>query len=112
MVACHGRRRGVEAVYGTDLGVMMMVRRGWYHGTQGIDPREAFAAQRRWHFGGPVVVRAVRTVDRFWVSERLADEAVQASAEPGFEVYCVSCGVRVARLFPPFRPPVFEPYLR
>lgn len=112
MVPGHGRRRGVETVDGADLGVMMVVRRRRNHRAQGVHPREAFAAQRRGHFGRPVVVRAVRAVEGVRVCERLADEAVQAGAETGLKVDRVRRGVRVPRLLPPLRPPIFEPYLK
>lgn len=112
MVPGHGRRRGVETVDGADLGVVMVVRRRRNHRAQGVHPGEALAAQRRGHFGRPVVVRAVRAVEGVRVCERLADEAVQAGAETGLEVNRVRRGVRVPRLFPPLRPPIFEPYLK
>ena len=112
MVARHGRRSRVETVDGTDLGVMMMVGRGRHHRAQRVHPGETFAAQGRRHLGRPVVVRAVRAVERVRVGKRLTDETVQTGAEAGLEVHRVGRGVRVARLLPPLRPPVFEPYLR
>lgn len=112
VVPGDGRRRCVETVHGADLGVVVVVRRRRDHRAQGVHPGEAFAAQRRGHLGRPIVVRAVRAVEGVRVCERLADEAVQTGAETGLEVHRVRGGVRVARLLPPLRPPIFEPYLK
>lgn len=106
------RRRGVKGIHWADLSVMVMMRRRRHDRAQRVHPGKALAAQRRRHFGRPVVVRAVRAVESVGIRKRLGDEAVQTGCtEARLEIRRgLRGGVhRVTFLLPPFRPPILEP---
>lgn len=111
----HRGGGGVETVDRTHLGVVVVVRGRRDHGPERVHgPGEALAAQGGGHLCRPVVVRAVRTVERVGVGERLRHETVQAGcAEAGFEIGSRRrrCVHRVAFSLAPFRSTIFKPYL-
>lgn len=83
------------------------------HGAQWVHrPRKRLRSQRARHLSRPIVVRRIScTVQRVGVSEWL-HETVELRSEPVLKVNGRSrCSVhRVPLAFPPFGPPVFEPY--
>lgn len=114
VTSCDRRRSGIERIHWADLGVMMMMRCCGYHRSQSIHPREALATQRRRYLGCPVVVRAVRAIERVRIREWLGNETVQTGrAEARLEIRRgLRGGVhRVALFLPPFRSSVLEPDL-